>query len=170
MRKMSSLLAGAVLVAFVSACTPAPPPPPPGPTPAEMEAAARALDDQFLAAFNAGDVDALMATYWNSPNLVTMGPDGMGTRGYDAARTGAAEMVKAMAGAQLEFLSVNNDVVGDVVLGWGTWRMTMGPPESPTVIEGRYTDVKAMRDGTWVYLMDHASVPLPPAPAAASGS
>lgn len=27
---------------------------------------------------------------------------------------------------------------------------------------GRYTDIKAERDGKWVYIMDHASMPLPP--------
>jgi len=29
-------------------------------------------------------------------------------------------------------------------------------------MEGRYTDVKAKRDGRWVYLLDHASAPIPP--------
>ena len=32
---------------------------------------------------------------------------------------------------------------------------------------GRYTDVKAQRDGKWVYIIDHASVPLPPPSATA---
>ena len=36
----------------------------------------------------------------------------------------------------------------------------------PQIIEGRYTDVKRMHDGKWVYVMDHASVPLPPPPPA----
>jgi hypothetical protein len=35
---------------------------------------------------------------------------------------------------------------------------------SPQVMEGRYSDVKAPRDGKWVYATDHASVPLPPRP------
>lgn len=170
MSKPASLVAGIALLACASACSPAPPPPPPGPTPAEMQSGADALDQQFLAAFNAGDVEAMMALYWNSPDLVSIGPDGMGTKGWDATRAAAVEMVKGMAGAKIEFLEVNNRPEGDVVLGSGRWRLTMGPAESQQVIEGRYTDVKAMRDGRWVYLMDHASVPLPPPPAAASGS
>ena len=80
-------------------------------------------------------------------------------------------MMSSMPGAKLEFLNMRNEAHGDVVLGWGTWRITMGPAESPQVFEGRYSDVKAMHDGKWVYVMDHASVPLPPPPApAATGS
>jgi len=29
-------------------------------------------------------------------------------------------------------------------------------------MEGRFSDVKAVRDGKWVYVMDHASIPVPP--------
>jgi ketosteroid isomerase-like protein len=166
MRRSLSTIAGLTLLVFATACTPAPatPPAPAGPAPAEMITAANALDQRFLDAFNKGDVDALMATYWNSPDLVSFGPDGMGTKGFDAARAEATEMVKAMPGAKLEFLAMHNDVRGEVVLGWGTWKMTMTTPQGPQVLEGRYTDVKALRDGKWVYLMDHASVPLPPPP------
>jgi ketosteroid isomerase-like protein len=129
-----------------------------------MVSAADALDQQFREAFNKGDVDALSALYWNSPDVVSISPDGMGTKGWDATRAGAAEMVKAMPGATLEFTSMHNAAHGDVVLGWGTWKMTV-PGPAPMVLEGRYSDAKAKRDGKWVYLMDHASVPLPPPPA-----
>jgi ketosteroid isomerase-like protein len=55
---------------------------------------------------------------------------------------------------------------GDVVIGWGLWRVTVaGPDGAPVEVVGRYTDVKAERDGTWVYILDHASAPLPPPPA-----
>lgn len=133
-----------------------------------MVTAADALDKRFLEAFNAGDVDALAATYWNSPNLVSFGPDGMGTKGWETTKAGSVEMFKAMPGAKLEFTTMQNDVHGDMVLGWGTWKMTIPTPAGPQVMEGRYSDAKALKDGKWVYLMDHASVPLPPAPAAPS--
>lgn len=163
---MRRAFSAAAILLFATACNPAPatPPPPAGPTPAEMVAAANTLDQQFLAAFNQADVDALMATYWNSPDLVSFGPDGMGTKGWDACKAGAVEMFKAMPGARLEFTAMHNDVHGDVVIGWGTWKMTMGPPDAPQVLEGRYSDVKARHDGKWVYVSDHASVPLPPPP------
>jgi len=34
-----------------------------------------------------------------------------------------------------------------------------GPEGKPFEMTGRYTDVKALRDGKWVYITDHASVP-----------
>jgi ketosteroid isomerase-like protein len=150
-----------------SACAPQAPAPPPGPTPAEMVAAADALDQRFREAFNKADVDALMATYWNSPDLVSFGPDGFGLKGWDANKAGTAEMFKAMPGATLEFTATHNNAQGDVVLGWGTWKLTIPAQPTPQVLEGRYSDVKAERDGKWVFLMDHASVPLPPPPAPA---
>jgi ketosteroid isomerase-like protein len=165
MRKAMCLVLGLAMVSL-SACAPAAPPAPVGPTDAEKIAAADALDQRFLDAFNKGDVDGLMATYWNSPKLVSFGPEGMGTTGYEAARAGSVEMFKATPGAKLEFLTRHNDVHGDAVIGWGTWKMTMPTPGGPQVVEGRFSDVKMMHDGKWVYVMDHASVPLPPQPAA----
>jgi uncharacterized protein (TIGR02246 family) len=166
MRRAIPVLAGALIISLTSACTPSVPIPPPGPTDAEKLAAADALDQRFFDAFNKGDADALAARYWNSPDLVSIGPEGMVTKGWDAARTGAVEMFKAMPGAKLENLTHHNAVHGDVVLGSGTWKMTIPTPGGPQVIEGRYTDVKMMHDGKWVYVMDHASVPVPPSPPA----
>ena len=166
MRRAIPVILGALVVSLVSACTPSVPIPPPGPTDAEKVAAAAALDQKFFEAFNKGDVDALMALYWNSPKLVTMSPEGMGTSGWDAAKAGNAEMFKMMPGAKIEATASHNDVHGDVVIGWGTWKMTIPTPGGHQIMEGRYTDAKMMHDGKWVYVMDHASVALPPTPPA----
>ena len=46
--------------------------------------------------------------------------------------------------------------------------VAVGPDGTPIEVHGRYTDVKAERDGRWVYLVDHGSVPTsaqePPEP------
>lgn len=165
MRRAINLVLGLAVVSL-SACAPAPPAVPPGPTDAEMVAAANALDKGFLEAFNKGDVDGLMAAYWNNSKLVIYPPDAAGTTGWDAAKGGFAEMFKTASGAKIEFVTSNNDVHGDVVLGWGTWKLTIPTPGGHQVMEGRYTDAKMMHDGKWVYVMDHASVPLPPPPPA----
>ncbi len=145
----------------ISACAPK------GPTPDAMVTAANAVDQAFLDAFNAGDVDALMATYWNSPALVNIGLDGMGGLGWDGAKAGWEVAFASMPGVQLAFDSPVNIAAGDVVLGWGAWTMTVPTGDGTAmVLQGRYSDVKAMRDGKWVYIMDHASVPMPPAPEA----
>lgn len=154
-------LSAAVMVAGV-ACAPK------SATPAEMLAAADSLDKAFQAAFNAGDVDAIMATYWNSPELVSIGLDGEPVAGWDAVRSGMATLFQSMPGARLALHSATSRVEGGVVLTSGRFRLTVpvaGGPEQ--VMEGRFSDVKAPRDGKWVYVMDHASVSiLPPPPAA----
>jgi ketosteroid isomerase-like protein len=131
-----------------------------------MVAAASGLDQKFHEAFNKADVDGVMALYWNNPNLVSFGPGGTGTRGWDAAKTEMAAMFKQMPGAKLDFLETHNDASGDVVLGSGQWKLTIPAPKGAAqVVEGRYSDVKAMRDGKWVLVTSHVSVPMaPPAP------
>ncbi len=163
MRRITRLSSCLALLTLFAACAPAPPAAPAGPTPAQLKTAADELDQKFLTAFNSGDASGLMATYWNSPELVNAGPDTM-AMGYSAAQAGSEAMFKAIPGAKLELLTRNNRVEGNVVLGWGTWRMTIPAQPAPQVVEGRFTDVKAMKDGRMVYLMDHASVPLPPPP------
>jgi ketosteroid isomerase-like protein len=165
MRLFNRLAVCAVAGIFLaSACAPSQPP---GPTAAEMVAAADAVDVAFLDAFNKGDVDALMATYWKSPDLVSISLDGMGVKGWDATKKSSAELFKGLPGAKLEFFAPQNVAFGETVLGSGTWKATIPAAQgAPQVMEGRYSDVKAFRDGKWVYVMDHASVPLPPPPPA----
>jgi len=140
---------------------------PKGPAPAEMVAAADAVDQKFLDAFNKPDLDALMTTWWNNADVVSIGLDGKPVKGFEAVKGGYDGTLKGLHGAKLEFTDRHNIASGDLVLGYGTWKATI-PTEKgpPTVMEGRYSDVKAFRDGKWVYVMDHGSVPLPPAPAA----
>lgn len=140
------------------------PPAPVGPTDDEKIAAANALDDQFVTAFNSGDAAALAALY--TMDAVSFPPDIMEARGQMAIQVAAQASAEAMSGAKLEFIDQRNVVAGDAVVGYGLWRMTMPVPDAPPMtMEGRYTDVKVMRDGKWLYMVDHASAPLPPPPA-----
>jgi len=150
----------AVALTLAGACAPAAPPPP---DTAAMLAAATALDEQFEAAYNAYDAEAVSALYWNSPDAVSFPPDAMAATGIAAIRSGMGEGMAAMqaAAARLEITEAHHMVVGDAVASWGMWKMTMtGPDGAPMEITGRFTDLKAERDGKWVYLMDHASVPI----------
>lgn len=131
-----------------------------------LVAAAEALDQQFIAAVSAGNAEALAALYWNSPDVASYPPDAMSAVGPDAIKTATGKMVEMMSGATLELVESHHIVIGDAVIGHGTWKMTApGPDGQPVETLGRYTDVKAERDGKWVYLVDHASVPMPPPPA-----
>ncbi|HEX9660334.1 MAG TPA: hypothetical protein VGA18_08535 [Rhodothermales bacterium] len=44
-----------------------------------------------------------------------------------------------------------------------TFTMTIPTPDGAQEMHGRFTDLKAERDGKWLCVHDHASVPLPPA-------
>jgi ketosteroid isomerase-like protein len=128
----------------------------------EMAADADALDASFVAAFNSGDVDAMNDLYWNSPDVVVFPPDALQARGFAAVANANAGMLGAMAGAKLELIEQHQIPAGDVVIGWGLWRITIPAANGATTeLVGRYTDVKGQRDGKWVYLIDHASAPLP---------
>ena len=129
----------------------------------QMLASAGALDKAFIAAFNRGDRAALTDMYWNSPDVVFFPPDTMVVHGHTAIKDAWAMMTGNTGGLKLEMIESHNQAEGTVVLGWGLWKLTMtGPDGKPMEMSGRYTDVKAERGGKWVYLMDHASVPIPP--------
>ncbi len=134
----------------------------PSPSKNEMIAAADALDKAFIAAFNKGDATALSNLYWNSPDVVFFPPDTMVVHGIAAIKEGMQVMTGNQGGIKLEMTESHNRAEGTVVLGWGLWKLTLtGPDGQPMEMTGRYSDVKAVRDGKWVYLMDHASVPMP---------
>ncbi len=129
----------------------------------QMLAAAKELDMKFMDAMNKGNAEELLEAYWNSPELISYPPEGMGVLGYDKAKEEISKTVEMMKGAKLELTNANNKVMGEFVLGYGEWTMTL-PDSAGTQLKGRYTDLKAKKDGKWVYVMDHASVPLPPPP------
>lgn len=134
--------------------------------PEQMVAAAKELDQQFIAAANKGDVDAIMACYWNSPDLIVYPPDEMEVRGWQAQKAGFKHFVATMPNAKWELVEPNYKAVGDVVISWGKVKLTV-PSEGGAPVEMlfRYTDVRTKRDGKWVVILDHGSAPLPPPPA-----
>jgi len=71
------LLAGGVLIAGCAKS---------GDSPDTMITEAKALDQRFTEAYNNGDVDAIMATYWNSPDLVSYPPGALELKGFEAIR------------------------------------------------------------------------------------
>jgi ketosteroid isomerase-like protein len=136
---------------------------------ADLIAAANELDSLYLVAFNNGDADAIMKLHWNSPELRVYLPGEMQASGFDAVKASYVRDFAASKGAKLVYTNANNIPFGDAVVGHGTYRWTM-PIEggSPIVSDGRYSLVKAMKDGKMVIVLDHASVPIPPPPADAT--
>lgn len=145
-----------IVALFAAGCAPQ------GEDPDRMIAEANALDRKFFEIYNAADLDGMMELYWNSPDVVSYSPGQMEMKGWDEVKEGFRRDFAMSTRGRLELVESHNMVAGDVVIGWGRWRYTTTDPPMEQV--GRYTDVKARRNGKWVYIHDHASVPLPPPP------
>lgn len=129
----------------------------------QMIEAAKALDARFIEVYNKGDAAAAATCYWNSPDVVSFPPDVLALRGYDELAKTFDEALEQPSGGKLEITEAHYQVAGDVVISWGLWKFTMTAPDGKTTESvGRYTDVKAERDGKWVYIIDHASAPMTP--------
>ncbi len=131
-------------------------------TEAELLSAAGRLDSLFLEAFNKGDVNALMQSYWNNPELTVYPPArGMQLKGYEAVKEYYANDFTANKGAKLEYTSNKNIPFKDVLVGHGTFKWTLPVPgREPVVFEARHTIVKAMKGGKLVIILDHTSAPM----------
>ena len=55
------------------------------------------------------------------------------------------------------------EIHGDTAIAWGLFTIMAEPVEGGDAVEmkGRYMDVARNIDGTWLYVADHASMPLP---------
>jgi len=135
------------------------------PDPEKIKTAAKELDDKFMVAFNKEDLDGVMDCYWNSPEVIIYPPDVMESRGYEAVKS---EFEKFFAENEIKGFEPTNTsymALGDYGLGWGNFSITLGLPDGQeTKLEGRFTSISGMKDGKWVYIIDHASAPLPPPP------
>ena len=128
-------------------------------------AAAKALDEQWVDAFNRADIDALSRLYWKDPSLLMYPSDGMELRGWDAVKAYHSQSLSHMKGATASLSGTNYTVAGDMVVCYGKWTIMVPTGEGPVLeINGRYSDVKAKRGGAWVIIMEHGSVPMPPPP------
>jgi len=127
-----------------------------------MIAAARDVDRHLVDSYNRGDIDGVMSNYWKSPDLIVYPPTALEARGWNAVREMMERGLANAPGAKLELTESRYQASGDLVICWGKWRMTLPSKDGfPFTIEGRYTSLKAQRDGKWVFILDHASIPWP---------
>lgn len=129
-------------------------------TTAQAQESPKALQDAFLAALRGHDADGLAACYAkdavNFPvdELVGLGPDSV-----RASWSGFFEDFQVM---EVSLSEDHLETHGDVAFAWGLFEMTVEPiggGEAQTMT-GRYLDVARNFDGQWLYVADHASVPI----------
>jgi len=133
------------------------------------EAALKASTNTWLAAYNAGDVEKIVALY--SDDGVLMPPHAAVAKGKAAIRafiTADTAGAKA-AGVKLVNGSSTVGVVGDT--GWEAGSYTVTVASGATVDSGSYISVSRKVNGQWLYIRDtyNSDRPLPPpTPAAAT--
>jgi uncharacterized protein (TIGR02246 family) len=128
-----------------------------------QEQGAKIVDDAWVKAANAGDVDAIVALY--APDAVRYAPDAMEARGTAAIRSQYQAMFAANTVSNAS-VNCTYQTVGDLSVGWGTATLTMTPKAggAPQTMTVRVTTGVRKINGKWLHVADHASVPMPPTP------
>jgi uncharacterized protein (TIGR02246 family) len=131
--------------------------------PAYAQDGVKGVDEAWVRAVKAGDVDAVVALY--APDAVLYPPDALEMHGTAEIRASYTEMLGAMTINEATIDS-QYQTSGDVSVGFGKATLTMTPKAggSPQVFTVRVTAVARKIGGKWLYVVDHASAPLPPPP------
>jgi uncharacterized protein (TIGR02246 family) len=136
-------------------------------SPLHAQDGAKMVDDAWVKAAQAGDVEALVSLY--APDAVLYPPDAMEARGTAAIR---AMYTGMLSGNTISNTSIDAayQTVGDLSVGFGTATLTMTPKAggAPQTMTVRVTAVAKKINGKWLYVVDHASVPAGPPPADAT--
>jgi ketosteroid isomerase-like protein len=121
-------------------------------------------DAKFVEAFNKKDLDGILSSDWKSPELIVMYPDTT-VRGYDALKVLWQKTFDMVDVKRFEITEQHIEVSSHTASDWGFWVYRFQPKGGPEIsFNGRYTRIWSEKDGKWVLTIDHASVPLPPAP------
>jgi uncharacterized protein (TIGR02246 family) len=125
---------------------------------------AKTVDDAWVKAINANDLEAVVALYADDATMYP--PDQNEAKGKDAIRAAYAALLAANTVKDARVTEGHYQTYGSYSSGWGHGTLTLVPKAggSPVTMEVRITAVAVKRGGKWLYLVDHASAPLPPPP------
>lgn len=119
-----------------------------------VRAAVREVLEAQVSAWNAGDIDEFMMTYWPSEKL-RFASGGTVKEGWEATleRYRTTYPGKAAMG-ELTFDVLDIDVVArDVAIVFGAWKLSRAQDE----LSGLYTLVVKKIEGRWLVVHDHTS-------------
>ncbi len=124
--------------------------------PPEGKAAVRSVLDAQVEAWNRGDLEGFMATYWRSPDLVFCSGATV-TRGWDdtLARYRKRYQSEGREMGRLRFDSIDVLSLGDdAALARGAWHLVTSDGKEP---RGLFTLLLRRLDGAWRIVHDHTS-------------
>jgi ketosteroid isomerase-like protein len=133
---------------------------------ADPAAVVKAHSDAFAKAFNSCDIPAALELY--EDNAVLIWP---GEREVANGKAAIAKVIKvecsSAAKSSLKQVSSDSNAIGkDYIINVGMWDDTMpGPDGKPMTARVRTTELLHRSNGKWRYVIDHASIGLPPPPA-----
>ena len=126
----------------------------------------RAHAEAFARAFNAGDVQAALALYTDDAVLIWPG-QGERARGKAEIEKIIANAFKGMPDRKTSIRTLDAIPLDDThLVTVGVWDSTFaGPGGKRMTSEVRTSEVLVKTPAGWRYLVDHASIGLPPPPA-----
>jgi uncharacterized protein (TIGR02246 family) len=123
--------------------------------------------EAFARVFNAGDVQGVMALYADDAVVVWPG-QGETAKGRAEIEKLVANAFKGMRGQQLSIRSIDAIPIDDThMVTVGRWDSSFTDPAGKRrTSDVRTTEVLVKTATGWRYLVDHASIGVPPPPAA----
>lgn len=121
-----------------------------------------AIDQAWLRAAKANDLEGLVACY--APDALMYPPDVLVAKGKDAIREDYKNLLATMTIRDATITDAHYETHGDTAIAWGQFTLTLIPKAGgdPVQMQGRVTEVCKKIGGKWLYVIDHASVPMPP--------
>ena len=122
----------------------------------------KALQDAFMVALVASDADALAECY--TSDATNFAVDSMVGIGPDAVRESWSGFFANFTVQDASLSDTHMEISGDMAAAWGLFTIIAVPAAGgePVEMNGRYMDVAKNFDGNWLYIADHASMPIPP--------
>ncbi len=123
-----------------------------------------ALQDAFMAALRANDSQGIAECY--AADAVNFPVDSMIGHGPKSVAVSWSGFFAAFKVVDARLSETHLERHGDTAVAWGLFTILAEPAEGGEAVEmqGRYMDVARNIDGSWLYVADHASMPLPPPP------
>jgi uncharacterized protein (TIGR02246 family) len=131
---------------------------------------AKTVDEAWKRAFAAGDAAAVAALY--APDATMYPPDEMASKGRDAIKASYEKFFSANTVSDVRLDYDYSSTSGDLSAASGRFSFTAHPKGGGAAqnMTGRFTSIVARKGGKWMYVSDHASMPMAPPPPPASAA
>ena len=120
-----------------------------------------ALQAAFMNALRSNDVNGLAACYTEDATNFPVGS--LAGVGPESVRTSWGGFFAEYRVTSAHLSNEHMEKLGDTAVAWGLFTIVAEPVDGGEPVEmlGRYMDVSRNINGKWLYIADHASMPVP---------